>query len=256
MSEGGLQPEIDGILQPAAITVNLKRCQMDRDQKKKLIRAVLLKDTAVGDNTLADLIGGISKNTVATVRKEMEAACLIDKVEQRRGADGKMYPAKYPRIAVNSEKEMEAALEAIKTLPLNGKLMDATSAARRARRTAAKKARQGEVIAPLPEDAIRIYHCDFKDLEKTAGIAPGSVNLICTDIPYGKDFLPRIGELAAMAKRILVEGGLFVTHSKQYYLDRVVQALGEHLTWRWMMASIWNGDANMVHPLDLATGKQ
>ena len=93
---------------------------------------------------------------------------------------------------------MEAALEAIKTLPLNGKLMDATSAARRARRTAAKKARQGEVIAPLPEDAIRIYHCDLKDLQELR-VLPLARESDLHEHPYGKDFLPRIGELAAMA---------------------------------------------------------
>ena len=115
------------------VTVNVKRRQFGREQKEELIRAYLLKDPAIGDKTLADLIGGISKNKVAEVRAEMEAACLIDKVMQRRGADGKMYPAKYPRIVVNSPKEMERALEAIKSLPANGKTLDATTAARRAR---------------------------------------------------------------------------------------------------------------------------
>lgn len=56
-----------------------------------------------------------------------------------------------------------------------------------------------------------------------------------------------------MAKRILVEGGLFVTHSGHYYLDQVMRQLGEHSTYRWVMASEWAGDANMVHPLDLAS---
>ena len=235
------------------VTVNVKRRQMDRLQREALIRAYLLKDPAIADNTLAKLIGGIGKNKVADVRAEMEAACLLDKVEKRRGADGKMYPAQYPRIVVNSDTEMKAALKAIKDLPLNGKTMDATTAARRARRTAAKKARQAELIVPLPEDAIKLYHCPFQQLEQIAGIAPASVNLVCTDIPYGKEFLSQIGKLAAMAARVLVDGGLFVTHSGHYYLDQVVRLLGEHLTYRWTMASIWNGDANMVHPLDLSS---
>ena len=235
------------------LSVNMPRRQFGTKEKESLIRDYLLRDVAICDNTLAKLIGGISKNTVADVRAKMEAACLIDKVEQRRGADGKMYPATYPSIVVNSEKELAKALKAIKDLPLNGKTMDVTSASRRARRNKNKKARQGEVITPLPNDAIKLYHCPFQDLETVAAIAPASVNLVCTDIPYGKDFLPQIGELAAMAKRILVEGGLFVTHSGHYYLDQVMQALGEHLTYRWEMASIWNGDANMVHPLDLGS---
>ena len=121
------------------VTVNVKRRQLGREQKEELIRAYLLKDAAIGDNTLADLIGGLSKNKVADVRAEMETACLIDKVTQRRGADGKMYPAKYPRIVVNSQKEMKAALTSIKDLPANGKTMDATSAARHAHRNTRRK---------------------------------------------------------------------------------------------------------------------
>jgi site-specific DNA-methyltransferase (adenine-specific) len=226
---------------------------MDRKQKEELIRTYLLRDPAVADNTLATLLGGVSKNKVADVRAEMEGACLIDKVTKRRGADGKTYPAKYPRIVVNSEREMEAALKAIKDLPANGKTLDATTAARRARRTAAKKAWQGEVIEPSPEDAIKLYNCPFQQLEQLAGIAPATVHLVCTDIPYGKNFLPQIGELAAMAERILVQGGLFAMHSGQYYLDQVMGMLGRHLTWRWMIASEWSGDANMVHPLDLGS---
>ena len=37
-----------------------------------------------------------------------------------------------------------------------------------------------------------------------AGIAPASVNLILTDIPWGKDFLPQLPELAEFASRLLV----------------------------------------------------
>ncbi len=235
------------------VTVNLKRRQMDRKQKEELIRTFLLKDAAVGDNTLAKLIGGIGKNTVADVRQEMEAACLIDKVEQRRGADGKMYPAKYAKIVVNSETEMEDALDAIKTLPLNGKSMDANTAARRARRIKAKKVRQGEVIVPLPADAIRLYHTPFQQLEKVAGIAPASVNFFYADIPYDGGFVEQVDALAAMSAKVLVEGGMFAVMTGQYYLDRVMQMLGTHLTWRWMISSQWAGNANMVHPLDLGS---
>ena len=102
------------------------------------------------------------------------------------------YPAKYSRIVVNSPKEMDEALKAIKDLPLNGKTMDATSAARRARRTAAKKARQGEVIMPLPEDSIRLYHCRAsKTLEKVAGIAPHPSTPSSPTFPTARTFCRR-----------------------------------------------------------------
>lgn len=231
------------------VTVNVKRRQMGREQKKGLIRAFLLKDVAVGDNTLATLIGGISKNTVADVRAEMEAACLIDKVELRRGADGKTYPAKYVKIVVNSEKELGAALKAIKDLPANGKLMDATTAARHARRNVKKAERKGKPIIPLPEDSIRIYHCPFQELEKVAGIGSASVNFFYADIPYDGQFVEQVDALAAMAARVLVDGGVCAVMTGQFYLDKVMAMLGKHLTWQWAISSEWVGKATPIHQL-------
>jgi site-specific DNA-methyltransferase (adenine-specific) len=238
------------------LTLNVKRRQLNRKQKEALIEAYLLKDPRIADNHLATLIGGVSKNKVEQVRAKLVAGCLIDNVARRRGADGKTYAAKrQPRIVVNTPKELGVAMEAIKQLPpsTNGKTMDATTASRRARRYTAKKERQNDVVEPLRNDSIKLFHCPFQRLEGVAGIAPASVNLICTDIPYGNDFLPQIAELAAMAQRVLVNGGLFVMHSGQFHLDKVMQMLGEHLTYRWMMASEWAGDANMVFPLNLGS---
>ena len=45
---------------------------------------------------------------------------------------------------------------------------------------------------------MRLFHSRFQQLEAMAGIAPASVNLILTDIPWGKDFLPttaRVGRI-------------------------------------------------------------
>jgi hypothetical protein len=152
-----------------------------------------------------------------------------------------------------TNSDLKKALVAIKNLPPSNKdkIVDATTAARCARRCAKKADIAAMVIMPLPEDAIRLYHGPFQELEKVAGITPASVQLICTDIPYIKEFLPEIGELAAFAQRVLVDGGLFVTYSGQYYLDQVMRALGNHLTYRWMAATTWSGNGSPVHPLDL-----
>ena len=106
---------------------------------------------------------------------------------------------------------------------------------------------QKAVCVPEDGDAIRMYHCPFQQLEQLAGLSPASANLVCTDIPYGKDFLPYVSELADLASRVLVEGGLFVMYSGQYWLPEVMRRLGEHLTYRWMITSVWDGDANVIH---------
>jgi site-specific DNA-methyltransferase (adenine-specific) len=105
----------------------------------------------------------------------------------------------------------------------------------------------------LPVDSIQIHHCPFQKLEKVAGIRPGSVQLVLTDIPFGKEFLPQLTDLAAMAERVLVTGGLFVTYSGQYWLPQVIDAFGQHLTYRWLAMSSWEGDSNMIHPLNIAS---
>jgi ParB-like chromosome segregation protein Spo0J len=104
------------------------------------------------------------------------------------------------------------------------------------------------VLTPDAKDAVRIHHCGFQKLEEVAGLAPASAQLICTDIPYGKEFLPELKGLAEFAERVLVPGGLFVTYSGQYWLAEVIRLLGDHLTYRWMLASVWDGEGTVVHP--------
>ena len=69
-----------------------------------------------------------------------------------------------------------------------------------------------------------------------------------TDIPYGKEFLPQVDDLGAFAARMLKPGGLFVTYSGHLYLDQVIISLSRHLTWAWAIASVWSGEANIIHP--------
>ena len=107
------------------------------------------------------------------------------------------------------------------------------------------------IAGPKSDDDIQIHHCSFQLLEQTAGIEPNSVPLICTDIPYGKDFLDKIEELAAFAERVLVAGGIFVTYSGQYWLPEVMDRLRKHLNYRWQIASVWDGDGCVVNPLNL-----
>ncbi len=235
----------------AAISLNVNRRHISGRQRRELVAKYLRLDPRVNDNQLGEIVG-VSKNTVASVRAELEATCQIDKLPTRRGRDGKERPAKY-RIIVNTSKEEKKALAALKDLPWvsANKIVDVTTAGRCARRHATQQVIASQAAALLPNDAIRLYHCRFQDFEKSAGIVAGSAKMVCTDIPYGKDFLPEIAELAAFAERVLVPGGLFVTYSGQYYLPQVLETLSKRLTYRWTMASVWNGDAAPIHPLDI-----
>lgn len=109
----------------------------------------------------------------------------------------------------------------------------------------------GQVVEPTPDEQIRLYHCPFQDLEKKAGLGPASTDAHITDIPYGKEFLDELPMLAELAERTLVEGGIFVTYSGHYHLNTVMRILDKYLTYRWMMASTWDGDASIIHPLGI-----
>jgi hypothetical protein len=229
------------------VSVNAKRRQLNRQQTRNLIAAYLRADPAIADNYLASLIGGVSKNTVAEVRRELEATCQIDKLTKFRGRDGKSRPRKYARVIASTPRDLDIAKTIIGSLPPQDKILDATTAARHARRQQRKQEIESQIPVPLPDGAIRLYHCPFQQLEAVAGIASGSADVVLTDIPYGAEFLPQLPDLGAFAERILVEGGLFVMYSGQYYLDQVMTELARHLTYRWMMASVWDGDGTLAH---------
>jgi site-specific DNA-methyltransferase (adenine-specific) len=231
-----------------AVTVNSNGRRWNRKKRRELIARYLKTDPGINDNHLGQIVG-TSKNTVAAVRAELESTRQIDKLPQRRGRDGKERPAKYRRIVANTTGELEKAKQIIGDLPDNcaGKLLDITTAKRRAARQQNKKERAGRVVTPLADDAVRIYHGRFQDLEQIAGIVPESVNLVCTDIPYDQSFLPQVGDLGEFGARVLIEGGLLVTVCGQYWLHKVIAELGKHLNYRWTDASVWDGDATPVH---------
>jgi len=237
-----------------ALSLNCRRRQLNRQQKRELIAAYLQADPAIANNHLAELIGGVSQNTVATVREELERTLLLEELTEFRGRDGKIRPRKYRRIIANTPKEVAVAQEVILKLPpsAEGKILDTTTAKRRARRAPRNKP-PTPAPTPSPSEDIRLYHCRFQGLADKAGLQPGSVNLVCTDFPYGKDFLPQLPDLAAFAADVLVDGGLFVTYSGNLYLDQVMAAFSRHLTYRWTLPSIWQGPARWLRCINVNT---
>ena len=79
------------------------------------------------------------------------------------------------------------------------------------------------------DDAIQIYHCPFQELESIAGLSSNSVDLLFTDIPYDEPFLDQLPELALLAERVLVDGGLFVSYVGQKHFDRYMKEFGKRL---------------------------
>ncbi len=236
-----------------ALTRNCTRRQLGREAKRALIGTYLRVDPQISDNSLASIIGGIGSHLVARVRDQLIVAGEIQVCNKTRGRDGKYRPVKYAKIMANSPAELAVAQQAVLNLPTacEGRYMDTVTAARRSRKEISQRAWKGKIVMPSPKDAIRLYHCPFQALEKAAHLRPKSANLIVTDIPYNGPFLDQLDDLGAFAQRMLIDGGVFITHSGQMHLNRVIQSLDRHLTYRWTMASIWTSGANWVHTINV-----
>ncbi len=237
-----------------ALRLNCERRQLAPDGKDELIAAYLRKDPHIADNTLAGVLGDTSKNTVAKVRCRLERSQEIPVLSKLRGKDGKLRRRNY-RIVANTTKEVEVARKAIKDLPdsCDGKILDTTTAARRARRHVQRQVRAAREVKPLGDSDIQLHHCRFQELEQVASLSPASVHLILTDIPYGEAFLDQLPELAALARRALVEGGILAAYCGQIVLNKVIRILDDYLTYRWMKASAWTSHANVIHPLQITS---
>jgi hypothetical protein len=79
------------------------------------------------------------------------------------------------------------------------------------------------------------------------GLGDESVKLILTDIPYDGGVVPQVDDLAALADRVLAEGGVFVTYAGQIQLYDVMDRLARYLTFRWVGCVSWNEGGNRVH---------
>lgn len=102
--------------------------------------------------------------------------------------------------------------------------------------------------APVfPAPTVKLYTSRFQDIEVVAGLGDESVKLILTDIPYDGGFVPQVDDLAALADRVLVEGGVFVTYAGQLHLYDVMDRLARYLTFRWVGCVSWNEGDSRVH---------
>jgi hypothetical protein len=246
---------IDGLTrdQKRGLALELDLCRKDysRTQKAVLIKNLLRWGSSESSRRIAALVGCDHK-TVEKYRKELLGRGEIPQLNARIGKDGKRYPTR--SVLANTENERIRAAKALQQLPpsCDNKIVDVTTAKRRARRQARKEARESRIIKPLEHSDIQIHHCGFQGLEEVAGITPGSVKLVLADVPYTGDFLPELPALVEMSARILVEGGLLVMHTGIQNLNRILPIVDQSLTFRWMMSAAWDEqDAPVFRPLNV-----
>jgi site-specific DNA-methyltransferase (adenine-specific) len=74
-------------------------------------------------------------------------------------------------------------------------------------------------------------------------LAPESVDWVITDPPYGQEHLPRYGELAALAAKVLKPGGSLLVMAGQSYLPEVLAQLSgqDSLHYFWTLSYLTPG---------------
>jgi ParB-like chromosome segregation protein Spo0J len=81
-----------------------------------------------------------------------------------------------------------------------------------------------------------VVHGDFR--EHGHIINDTSVDLIFTDLPYAREYVPLYGDLAQYAARVLVDGGSLVTYVGHIALPEVLALMTPHLRYHWICASV------------------
>jgi len=75
-------------------------------------------------------------------------------------------------------------------------------------------------------------------------VAPGSLDCIVTDPPYGRAFLPLFGALGRFAVRYLKSGGTLATQHGDVFLADVVRLLGAHAALQFQVQLLWHLHGN------------
>lgn len=91
-----------------------------------------------------------------------------------------------------------------------------------------------------PNNDIEILQGDFRQVCKN--ILDDSVDLILTDPPYLKEYMPLWGDLSEVASRVLKPGGLLITYAWQPHLDKYINMLSKHLKYYWTLSIIYKGN--------------
>jgi hypothetical protein len=109
---------------------------------------------------------------------------------------------------------------------------------------AGRVARAREDAAQLPvRPTVDIRHGDFRDVLTDIG----DVDAVITDPPYGRDYLPLLGDLAKWADQALSPDGILAVLFGQTYLPDVYQYLEGYRPYRWTMAYLTPGAGYASH---------
>jgi 16S rRNA G966 N2-methylase RsmD len=124
---------------------------------------------------------------------------------------------------------------------------------RRAKKEAERERREEEAASVVStETNARLLVGDLLDVGTE--IDDESVDVIITDPPYPREYLPVYQKLADLAERVLRPGGSCVVMVGQSYLPEIMDALRSRLNYQWTLAYLTpGGQATQIHTRNVNT---
>lgn len=157
--------------------------------------------------------------------------------------------SRWQSIASIPEEEFEDRVEEVKRK--NGELtsrefLSLAGYLQREQARHERRERAAEEAAKVKqEDRIRIIHGDFREV--LSDFPADSVDLIFSDLPYGKEHLSLYEDLGRLAQRVLKPGKVLACYSGQFHFPRVIRALEASLDYLWVSAVVFDAFADSHH---------
>ena len=232
-----------------AYSVNLTRRHIGKEQWRELWAKM-----RAGGMTL-QAIADASGASVGAVHAAVKGQLFNN--EKLEGKDGKSYPTRYerrPSIMALGKQEATMALDALSKMDAGELPAKPMSAKRVARLSREHQAQERAKDAPVEvfSGNVTLLQGDFR--ERGQEVAPASVDLIFTDPPYPREFLPLWSDLSAFAERVLKPDGLLIAYTGALDLPEVMARLSERLQYWWCGAMVMPGQHSRVHVRQIVQG--
>jgi len=149
----------------------------------------------------------------------------------------KMDAHRWQTIAKMPEEKFEEYIERTK----GGEKELTTAGAVRASKELEQERKREELRRYEAPQTSERYQLICDDFRNCASALAGKVDIIITDPPYPREYLPLYGDLATFAADVLRPGGLLLAMAGQSYLPEVIAQMCIPLTYHWTIAYLTPG---------------
>ena len=167
-------------------------------------------------------------DAIAEVAPEAADAILLGKVPDAKTALPKVEPDQLPQVAqILATNQARTIKDAVRTI----------------KHQSVQQQTHTNPTTQLPS-TIQLHTGDFREILAT--FPPESIDAIITDPPYLAEFIPLFEPLAQHTARLLKPHGVLVVMVAHLHLHDYINALNQHLKYRWICAYVMDGSKASV----------